>query len=279
MKWVHFSDIHVPAAPTLLELNVKRAFGAANYLLRRQKQFEEGVEVLESFSTFLRQHVKPDLLICSGDTTVTGSWSELFYAKEVLLQMPNTRLHEIAPLVLIPGNHDQYQEDSMLEKRFDVVFGSVTKTLPWMRTFEEADLFAVNAAVPRNNFWDSRGEISNAQLGWLEQSVSESSAAWQVMLCHYPLVTHHGTLDHKMHRMLNAEHVRGKVKGQKRVWLSGHIHRPYHVHHDLHHFCAGSLTDSRYRSFWVYDIHALTWKATQYKWQGGSFAVATELHV
>ena len=99
MRFAHVTDIHVEVRPTLGELGNKRLLGAINlYVLGRAHHFTQASQrglvqaVLDA---------SPDVVLCTGDLTATGTDAEFLAARELLAPITDR-----FPFFVISGNHE-----------------------------------------------------------------------------------------------------------------------------------------------------------------------------
>jgi 3',5'-cyclic AMP phosphodiesterase CpdA len=176
MRVVHFTDIHVEQPLTAGELASKRAVASFNlHVLGRAKKFR-----LEVVRALVEATVaaKPDLIVCTGDVTSTGTDREFVLAREILDPVLKT-----TPFLVIPGNHDVYTRDGVgrLERHFpEAVPGG---RYPYRATHGGIDFIGLDVSRP----WPtSQGKAPAEQLSEFERILSEGTSPAVVMI-HYPL--------------------------------------------------------------------------------------------
>lgn len=219
MRIAHITDIHVERPLTLSEFASKRAAAAFNlHVLGRASKFGDRV-VRALVDAVLEQ--KPDLVVCTGDLTSTGTEREFSEAARLL--EPITRS---IPFLTLPGNHDVYARDGVgrLERHFA---GAVPGgRFPYLATCGGVDFLALDASRP---WWSSQGIVPKAQLDALEVMLS-SGVNPAVLLLHYPLRDRRGAPYRPFVRNLaNAAEVEALLSRHPRVIaiLHGHEHHGY----------------------------------------------------
>ena len=219
MRIAHITDLHVERPLSARELLSKRAAAAFNlHVLGRASKF--GDHVVRALVEAVVAG-KPDLVVCTGDLTSTGTERE-FEAAARLLE-PITRS---IPLLALPGNHDVYTRDGVgrLERHFP---GAVPGgRFPYRATHGGVDFLAPDASRP---WWSSQGLVPTAQLEALESMLAQGSNP-AVLLLHYPLRDRRGAPYRPFTRNLaNASDVEALLARHPRVVaaLHGHEHHGY----------------------------------------------------
>ena len=82
----------------------KRALGLLSWTKRRQ--FQHSNEFLEVLADDIKRE-DPDLIVITGDIVQLGTELEIQLAKNWLLE-----LFGDLPIMIVPGNHDNYSRDS-----------------------------------------------------------------------------------------------------------------------------------------------------------------------
>jgi Icc protein len=176
MRVAHITDLHVERPARVAQLFSKRALGVANlYLLGRKSHFTDET-VVAAVDAVAR--VAPDLVLCTGDLTATGTAQE-FDAAEELLRPITGRF----PFLVVPGNHDVYTPGGHL--RFVERFGAWSNggALPFVRHEGGVDFVAVSTARPDVL---SRGLARPEDLARLDALLASGTAP-AVIVQHYPL--------------------------------------------------------------------------------------------
>ena len=150
LRILHATDLHcfVPASWRQILTQPKRIIGATNwYLLRRAKRFDE--EVQKQLVNKMIE-LKPDVVILSGDLTNLSTSEEFHHAYQIL--RPILHNNGLFPTFIIPGNHDAYTPDAVIDDRgaptspFDsgtrgIPAASLMRSVfgPWMESMSEED--------------------------------------------------------------------------------------------------------------------------------------------
>ena len=176
MRCLHFSDVHVNVPwheLPLGEMFNKRLVGGANLLLRRKRLFRAAREKLAVLARFAEAQAV-DLAICTGDYTALGTWPELEAARRAVEALRRPR-----GFITVPGNHDLYLPDTLLDRRFERVFGDLLGTdwpeyavgdFPAVRLFDDRlAVVTINSARPNPQIRRSSGRIADNQLAALER--------------------------------------------------------------------------------------------------------------
>jgi 3',5'-cyclic AMP phosphodiesterase CpdA len=219
MRVVHFTDIHVEQPLTAGELASKRAVASFNlHVLGRARKFR--LDVVRALVEGVVE-ARPDLVVCTGDLTSTGTDREFALARELL-----SPVLEVAPFLAIPGNHDVYTRDGVgrLERHFpEAVPGG---RYPYRATHGGVDFLGLDVSRP----WPtSQGRAPASQLAQLERLLSEGTSP-AVVLLHYPLRGRDGEPYRPFTRNLaNARAVEQLLARFPRVRavLHGHEHHGY----------------------------------------------------
>ncbi len=246
MRIVHFSDIHISRPPRHpLAMLDKRVLGLCNYFFTRRHLMhpafvQRGTAVIKA--------LRPDLVVCTGDISNTGSPEELNAARELLKPIWNDGQCEF---LYVPGNHDAYVPRrafrQSLRDTFKVLHGNRHQLtdLPlelWRRNLH---IYVINAARPTNIF-SSAGhlgkETADQLRQWFEEPRQEDER--RLLITHYALHNSHGNRL-PVHRRLKEDNLicDALEKRQLDVLLCGHIHSPFkHVYSSSSvEICSGSL--------------------------------------
>ena len=188
MRILHFSDPHVSALPDSFgALFDKRILGTLNYFLRRRFLHDE--TMLAKAVEFIMAD-PPDVVVCTGDITSTGSPREFGMALDILapiLDLPATRI------LYVPGNHDAYVKNrrcrEALEKAFSKLNGDAFSLgdLPVKVPIGACDFLLINEGAPSNPFMSSgmaRKEDAEKIESFLEKKEPKRPA---VLVGHLPL--------------------------------------------------------------------------------------------
>ncbi len=248
MRIVHFSDIHVGCGTRdFSALRDKRVFGLLNYLLRRRRQFD--LTLIDAALQKCRM-LQPEVVICTGDITSTGSPEEFTVARERLSPF----YAEDAPWVFlyVPGNHDAYvrrpacrqalatTSEILLSGRWQAGEGA------YEFIYKNVHFLLVNEAVP-TPVWLSTGRLSAGDLERLRCWGNAPRAAGEkrILVGHFPLRDARGRRLGARRRLVNDIQVHALFAGGGfDVALCGHEHTPFVRWESDGRFeaCAGSLT-------------------------------------
>lgn len=151
LRVVHATDIHCLIPPHWRQVlsAPKRIVGVTNlYLLRRAERFS-----LEVQRQLVREIVaqRPDVVILSGDLTNLALAEEFALAREVLHPLLDNG--GAFPTFIVPGNHDAYTAESVLDERGVATSSADSGTRgtvaahmmrqtfgPWMESIDEKDI-------------------------------------------------------------------------------------------------------------------------------------------
>ena len=291
IRVLHFSDIHLPVPFSRLELRRlfgKRGLGALNLFLNRLRHFRQARKKLASLAAFADSH-EIDLVIFTGDCTNLGTAPEFAAAREAMDGLTRAPLG----LVVVPGNHDLYTEDSIQEKLFEREFGAFLTSDPpelsgeggWPLVRLVSDSLAVvcvNGAKPNPEIWASNGRIPDQQLTALTKALSHESLRdrFVFVVTHFAPRRMNGTPDIVWHGLANGEELLGRCAGLKRgAILHGHIHWRYclripGVSPPV--FNSGSATYAGREGFWVYELNRCNLDAFPGRWSGDRYVLETE---
>lgn len=209
LRIAHFSDTHVlalrGASPTRF-LN-KRFTGAVNLAFARARHYR--VEIFERLLEAIGQ-AAPDHTLCTGDL-VNLALEEEFKHVRGLLEARFTPEN----LTLVPGNHDAYAKDAVVEGLFERYFGTwqprqvslnAASTYPVVRLLPGAYIVGLTTAIPSPAFM-ATGHIGEAQLEAMREAFSHEAAEdrFRLLMLHHPLLPDPTRpLDH-MRRLTDAQ--------------------------------------------------------------------------
>lgn len=157
MRIAHLSDLH---------------FGA------------DDADVAAMVAAALRDDIKPDLTIISGDFTQTGSRREFSRAAEFLRGLPGEHF-------CVPGNHDVPARD--LAARFFDPYERFTTAIglpqPPVFSNDKVVVAGINSARRALPHWNwANGAISEAQRQYLAQVFEAAGPAqWKITVMHHPV--------------------------------------------------------------------------------------------
>jgi len=291
MRVLHFSDVHVQLPlgelPVAEFLN-KRLLGAANLWLRRGKHFAEVPQKLQALGELCRRE-SVDLVLSTGDFTALGTEPELRAARKAIDGL--TR----APLgfVCVPGNHDIYLPDAVLDGRFERCFGDLLGSDWPERTVDglwpsvrligaDVAVVAVNSARPNPQPWRSSGRIAPEQLARLAELLREPELQrrFVFVMTHYALRRRDGSRDRFNHGLENVDELVEACRGLSRgALLHGHIHWRYPGQVEglaVPSFGAGSATHSGREGIWLFEVDPTQTRAFAGHWAGDGYQLSTE---
>jgi 3',5'-cyclic-AMP phosphodiesterase len=156
---------------------------------------------------------QPDVVVLTGDTVDLGREQEYAHLRALLAPLE-------APLVVIPGNHDDraelraaFSDHAYLPKKGFLHFAIDTYPVR---------LVGLDTVVP----WEGRGELCNERLDWLARTLAQQPDRPTVILMHHPpFLT---GIDHMDAVGLSgSEEFAQIVRGHPQVELilCGHLHR------------------------------------------------------
>jgi Icc protein len=179
-------------------------------------------------------HLKPDVVVVSGDFTENGIISEYRSAAEHLKQL------EDFPLVTVPGNHDYRSTGYLIYRR---LFGTRQNLRLGKVVF-----YTVGTARPDRD----EGEVGYRQSLWLGQSLKKDDGKIRVVVMHHHLVQVPDTGTDRI-TIIDAGDVLKSITSQEtELVICGHRHRPWmwKVNNTLiaH---AGTVSTSRTRGYFA----------------------------
>ncbi len=288
MRILHFSDPHFDLSLHAIPWKKwfgKRAIGALNLLGGRGKRFDEAEEKIEALARFSsRQGV--DLMLCTGDYTALGLYSELENAAkliEILSKSCDT-------YITIPGNHDVYSIDAIRGGHFPLFFGEYMGTdcpeflsddiWPFVRLFgHNVAVIGLNSAKPNPIPWRSDGHIPTVQLDSFRKIVQDERIRdrFIFVMTHYAARTERDEPDTRLHGLSNADEFLDICSTIRRgAILNGHIHRCYSVQPagvNIYQYCAGSISMDGREGFWLFDIEDDNMEAKRGVYENGEFVL------
>jgi 3',5'-cyclic AMP phosphodiesterase CpdA len=269
MRLLHFSDIHIP--PVLRTVPVKewfskRLFGALNLAILRGRRFPGVRQKLDKLIRFAREE-NVDLALATGDFTLFGTHGEFEEARHRLqpfVDLPGG-------LVVVPGNHDRYAPDTVLQRRFlthfddllvsDLEVGAGRGPWPLVRLPDpRVAVVALDSSVAHRKPWHAWGELSDAQIDSLRAILEEETVRdrFVFVLLHHAPFSPDGGPDSKNHGLKGAGRFFDACRGIRRgAVLFGHIHRCYRIRVPdcaATFFNAGSATLMGAEGGWVFDV-------------------------
>lgn len=265
MRLAHLSDLHFGASTW--NLFSKRILGTLNWLLRRRHDFiHERLDPLPA----LFSELKVDLILVTGDLTTTGLPAELCAAQEALGRFEQ-------PLLLLPGNHDQYTRGSFRRKTFYKWCANPTTTYSLREHGLEHHVLAngwnliLLDTAPATPLRFSGGHFSPALEARLETLLASLQGP-TLVANHFPYFL----TPKRDHRLLRGEALEQLLARHRvRLYLHGHTHR--HILANLQPsglpitLDAGSATYRRQATFNILDLTAQECTVTPHRFSGGQW--------
>lgn len=292
MRILHFSDVHVDVPASAIPMRDwlgKRLVGGLNHALRRRPHFAQAREKLAALARFAEQE-SVDLALGTGDFTVLGTEPELIAAAAAVSPLASRP----CGLVVLPGNHDLYLPDGVLEGRFGKHFDAwmtsdcpdlgADEGWPLVRLFPGCALVSVASARPNPEPWRSSGRVPDAQLAGLRRVLVDPrlNDRFVIVATHYAPRKENGQPDSELHGLENADALFDALSSMKYGCLvHGHIHRRYRlelagVRPSI--LCAGSTTQSGREGLWMIDVDGpASATATPGRWGGDGYVLDTHL--
>lgn len=288
LRILHFSDVHVTApldeVPRQQLLN-KRVLGLANLRWHRGPMFADAAAKLGLLARFAQRQAV-DLAICTGDYTALGTVPELRAARQAIEPFTEVPLG----LFTVPGNHDLYMPDALVDGRFENFFGEFLRSdAPDLCTDglwpivklpnPSLAVVLVNSSRPNPELWRSSGRISDAQLGGLRQALADERLKnrFVIIATHYAPRLASGRPDSVFHGLKNADaFLAACTQARRGMVIFGHVHRRYCVRLPdcpLPLFGAGSATHGRRESFWWYELEDDRRRAIPGRWDGSDYVL------
>ncbi len=197
LRLVHLSDPHVMdlTGVTLRDfLWNKRLAGGLNLALRRSRKHDRALldTLLERLPAARADHV-----FVTGDFTNLALRPEFTLARRYVQRIAD--LVGTARVSVIPGNHDAYTEDAVVERRFEEAFAEwigegARGEWPYLQLTGSLAIIGCSSAVP-TPFPRASGRLGEAQLERLEALLGRDDvrARFRVVLVHHPPVPQHGS--------------------------------------------------------------------------------------
>ncbi len=219
---MHISDLHfhrLPRQPG--RYFSKRALGALNLALRRQRQFplERAQRLVERLLALEWQH-----LLISGDLTQLGTPEEFALAREVLAPLLARGSERVT---VLPGNHDRYVPEPPGAGAFETAFAEFAPRdgLRTRRLSERWWLAAWDSAQPAP-WYSAAGRVPPQILAATEAWLAGLPADARVIVAnHYAAFFPPPHRYRPSHDLANQDTVTQWLLRQPvRLYLHGHIH-------------------------------------------------------
>jgi len=185
----------------------------------RKRRFHHRREQLDRLVEQLAGH-QPDLFLVTGDCCQIGLPQEIDQAREWL-----DELNQVAPVMLVPGNHDIFAEDSItpVQQSWSRYFHANGSDPIWPArlTIGPVSILGLNSALPTAPLLAS-GQIGKAAMQATECMLQELEHQFRIVMLHHPpiedLTPRRKALrdDHRLSRVLQDA-------GAELV-LHGHMH-------------------------------------------------------
>lgn len=158
---------------------------------------------------------RPDVVVISGDLVDFGRADEYAVLAPVLAELA-------MPFYLVPGNHDD-REQMLAAFAGQSCLPVTGGTLDWVEEDWPVRLIGLDSTVPGAH----GGQLSDAQLEWLDQRLGERRDTPTVLILHHPpFITGIGHMDREPFANGAAfERVVARHPQVERL-LCGHLHRP-----------------------------------------------------
>ena len=236
-KIVVLSDPHVMAP----ELLVSEGEAWTNYLSGQRKMVDYSQTLFDEMVTKIKDEIKPDLVLISGDLTKDGEQLSHTY---VISKLDELREVGIQTLV-IPGNHDRgANADAVLydgattspvEVATDGWFATQYANYGYGSTSERESTSLTYACEPIEGLVvigidsGTDGTLSSATLDWIvgKASAAQGSGKRVIAMMHHPLIPHFTGVDNFVETAVvsNYETVRNTLADAGiRVVFTGHFH-------------------------------------------------------
>jgi 3',5'-cyclic AMP phosphodiesterase CpdA len=220
---LHLSDLHFQAYPrSVHEWVSKRALGALNWFLKRQKKYpkERITQLIQKTTSLSWDHV-----VVSGDLTQLSLEAEFAEARQALAPL----LTHSERATIVPGNHDYYVPEALAADYFQQYFGEFfgEGVIHTRYLGEDWHIIGWNSAHP-NPWYSAAGTVTRATFVATERYIgAQAPGAKFVIVNHYPIWFPAGRLPEAEHELLNLAQVQHwlSTQPQVRLYLHGHLHR------------------------------------------------------
>ena len=184
MRLVHLTDAHLTGLEqhSFWSLRGKRRLGYLSWWRKRRHELRG--EVLQQVSAAVIA-LRPDVIAITGDLVHLGLADEIDAA---CIWLDSLARH--TRVVLVPGNHDYYQADSMRHVRaswFEYLGLPADEADHYPVSFKHDNCFFIGlcSAYP-SPFWSAAGQLGQAQLNRLRQMLDQSRSYFRCVLIHHP---------------------------------------------------------------------------------------------
>jgi 3',5'-cyclic AMP phosphodiesterase CpdA len=244
MRLIHLTDPHLSslASCRFLSLRGKRKSGYLSWYKNRRHVHLP--EILEKLTHAVKAE-SPDQILVTGDLVHIGLEKEVVEAIGWL-----QRLGAPDRVMLIPGNHDLYAEDS--ESSIQKYWGEYLPDngYPYTRDLPGVRLLGINSSIVTPVF-SAAGKVGPKQLAAIPQCLSRER--FNVMLIHHPPLP---GMTRKRKALRDAAALENCFASHAPdLLLHGHIHTNRASHtQNMKIFCTASASSRDNASFRVFDI-------------------------
>ena len=170
-------------------------------------------------------------VLCAGDMVNDGTPEQF----ALLWQLIETRLGRDTPMLAVAGNHDfpvqpdagegfYALQDRLLDRaERQGLAVERDESGAWAVRLGDVDIIGLNAARPGRKLAFRR----EGQLPWLDRHLTDTPAAWHVVLCHAPLLAHNPQRrqTNDMPYFSRDGQLQRILEGHRNIlFLSGHTH-------------------------------------------------------
>jgi 3',5'-cyclic AMP phosphodiesterase CpdA len=259
VRILHLTDPHLSslAGTRLRTLRGKRWLGYLSWWRRRRFDFDASLR--GALADAVRGD-RPDLVAVTGDLVHIALPGEIAAARAWL-----DELAAIAPVVVVPGNHDCYAADawSALQAQWSPYLGTRNATFPSITPVGDVTVIGLSSAGPEP-WWSAGGALGASQLAALAQALERSAGTFRCVLLHHPpLPGMSGWRKGLRDAPALASHL---ARHEVELVLHGHVHRnQWRVAGDMRVVAtapAFSTVASRPASYRLFDIAdtGVTWQ-------------------
>ena len=250
IRLAHFSDVHYTLGPFVNpreSLRGKRLASLFSYWLGgRRERFAESPARIAA----LLQDVdaaKVDHAICTGDLTAASLDEEFAGIAELF----GARLQQPERFTVLPGNHDRYVANAVIERSFERRFASLCpgaeSGFPFAKTIAPGVRVVVIDAARPTSFVDASGLCGGAQRAALRELLAADTESVTLVAMHYGLLRWTGSPDRRLHQMRDWKAVLGELDASPAriaLILHGHMHGAFTASSKRRTMvCAGSAID------------------------------------
>jgi 3',5'-cyclic AMP phosphodiesterase CpdA len=291
LRLLHFSDVHLTAAPfgwKLRDTFSKRLVGYTNLnLFGRAKRFRRSGRIVDAMIAEAKRR-NYDAMLFSGDATMLAFESEFEHAARRL----GVTDPALPPAIAVPGNHDYYTRRAAAAGYFEKHFAPWQQGIrigdspyPFARKIGHAWIIGLNSSYHPFFNWNASGVVGRPQLERLKQLCAQLDPGPRILVTHYPLRTAKGKIEIRSHRLLDQfAALTAAVECRISLWLHGHIHAPFVLQPTpgipFPVICAGSCTQTHRMVHNEYELEGFTLKMQRrvFDLETGGFRDAETFH-